>query len=86
MSQAIERVGRVNSYASARLTRHPGATLTSEAITLDYQRWCASHGYVPFRDGVFREALARLAPHLGLRREANDADTLYRDVAFVSPP
>jgi hypothetical protein len=78
-----QRVGRVTPYAAARLVPHAGANLTAEAITLDYQRWCATFGAVPLRDGAFRQQLARLAVQIDLRSEANDADTLYRDVAFA---
>jgi hypothetical protein len=78
-----QRVGRVTPYAAARLVPRAGANLTAEAITLDYQRWCATVGAVPLRDGAFRQQLARLAAQIDLKSEANDADTLYRDVALV---
>jgi len=80
----IHTVGRVTSYAAARLVARTGATLTAEAITLDYQRWCAEFSYVPLRDGVFRDELRRLAYRIGMKSEANDADTIYRDVTIVS--
>ena len=80
----MERVGRVTPYAAARLVPRAGTTLTAEAITLDYQRWCAKFSYVPLRDGPFRQQLARLAAQIDLMSEANDADVLYRDVALAS--
>ena len=69
----VEKVGRVIAYAAARLVPHEGATLTAEAITLDYHRWCDRHGYLKLRDGAFREEFARLAAHIEMRSEANDA-------------
>lgn len=80
----MEQVGRVTPYAAARLVPSAGTVLTAEDITLDYQAWCARLGYVPFRDGAFRREFVRLAAQIGLISEANDADTLYRDVAFAA--
>jgi hypothetical protein len=46
-------VGRVIAYAAVRLVPAAGAALTAEAITFDYQQWCAGR--------VFSEMLLRVS-------------------------
>ncbi|MEQ1670964.1 MAG: hypothetical protein ABL893_08910 [Hyphomicrobium sp.] len=77
-----EIVGRVGVYAVARLVRTPGASMTAEAIILDYHAWCRRLNYIPFRDGFFRSEFARVAAALGFDREVNDADEIYIGVAI----
>lgn len=77
-----EIVGRVGVYALARLGRQAGASLTAEAIILDYHAWCRRMNYIPFRDGFFRSEFARVAAALGIGREVNDADEIYLGIAL----
>lgn len=77
-----EIVGRVGVYALARLGRLPGASVTAEAIVLDYHAWCKRMNYIPFRDGFFRSEFARVAAALGIGREVNDADEIYLGLAL----
>lgn len=77
-------VGRVLAYAAARLQPKVDSVLTAETIAIDYQCWCRDNDFAALRDGAFRAELARLAARIGLRSEANDADTLYRDVAIAA--
>lgn len=79
--EKAEIVGRVGAYAMARLLRAPGSSLTGEAIVLDYQAWCRRLNYIPFKDGFFRAEFARVSAALGFRREVNDADEIYLDIA-----
>ncbi len=78
-------IGRVTSYAAARLVPRANEKHTAEEIFLDYVEWCAKSRHVPLRDGVFRERLADVARAAGIPRHAEWADTVYIDVAFAEP-
>jgi hypothetical protein len=78
-------IGRVTSYAAARLFPRAGSNHTAEEIFLDYVQWCARSRHVPLRDGVFRERFAELARTTGIPRHAEWADVVYLDVALGEP-
>ena len=84
MSQSAT-IGRVTSYAAARIFPRSGSMHTAEEIFLDYVGWCVTSRHVPLRDGVFRERFADVARSVGIPTGGEWADRIYLDVALGRP-
>jgi hypothetical protein len=78
-------IGRVTSYAVARVFPRTNSTHTAEDVFLDYVEWCAKFHHVPLRDGVFRERFADLARNAGMLSHGDWADLVYLDIALGKP-
>jgi len=78
-------IGRVESYAAARIFPRAGNNHTAEEIFLDYVAWCTKFHHVPLRDGVFRERFADVARAAGIPTHSEWSDRVYLGVALGKP-